>query len=282
MPRTRRATKSKKLSVSTAQNDEYTYETLPEDRKKRLHSMLEDMDKEIEDRLEAANTETHSICQSVRNAYRVAIFQLPKSQREMNLEELFQLNLKEKAEGLVSTRESLIISSQLAKVAENVTSTVKSKVSAVKKTAKKSNLKESIENNREPGPMTSTAFTNRKCGKVPESLQNISAILPASLETPKPISGTTNRHVLRLAKPNELGLSLNGSPILMALENITPSKETAINSILEASNAPKQDKENAEGTMGTIESAIVDTDMEAYLKVQSLRSKIDDMLKMKD
>jgi len=279
MPRTRRATKAKKSSVSTAQNDEYTYETLPEDRKKRLHSMLEDMDKEIEDRLEAANTETHSICQSVRNAYRVAIFQLPKSQREMNLEELFQLNLKEKAEGLVSTRESLIISSQLAKVAENVTSTVKSKVSAVKKTAKKSNLKESIENNREAGPMTSTAFTNRKCGKVPESLQNISAILPASLETPKAISGTINRHVLRLAKPNELGLSLNGSPILMALDNITPSKETAINSILEASNAPKPDKENAEGT---VESANVDTDMEAYLKVQSLRSKIDDMLKMKD
>jgi len=279
MPRTRRATKANKSSVSTAQNDEYTYETLPEDRKKRLHSMLEDMDKEIEDRLEAANTETHSICQSVRNAYRVAIFQLPKSQREMNLEELFQLNIKEKEEGLASTRESLIISTQLAKVAENVTSTVKSKVSAVKKTTKKSNLKESIENNREPGPMTSTAFTNRKCGKVPESLQNISAILPASLETPKAISGTINRHVLRLAKPNELGLSLNGSPILMALDNITPSKETAINSILEASNAPKPDKENAEGT---VESANVDTDMEAYLKVQSLRSKIDDMLKMKD
>merc|ERR1712126_390044 len=84
--------------------------------------------------------------------------------------------------------------------------------------------KESIENNREAGPMTSTAFTNRKCGKVPESLQNISAILPASLETPKAISGTINRHVLRLAKPNELGLSLNGSPILMALDSITPSK----------------------------------------------------------
>lgn len=282
MPRTRRTTKANKSNVSTAQNDEYTYETLPEDRKKRLHSMLEDMDKEIEDRLEAANTETHSICQSVRNAYRVAIFQLPKSQREMNLEELFQLNIKEKEEGLVSTRESLIISTQLAKVAENVTSTVKSKVSAVKKTTKKTKVKESIENNREPGPMTSTAFTNRKCGKVPESLQNISAILPASLETPKAISGTINRHMLRLAKPNELGLSLNGSPILMALDNITPSKESAINSILEATNAPKPEKENAEGTLGTIEGSIVDTDMEAYLKVQSVRSKIDDMLKMKD
>jgi len=282
MPRTRRATKANKSSVSTAQNDEYTYETLPEDRKKRLHSMLEDMDKEIEDRLEAANTETHSICQSVRNAYRVAIFQLPKSQREMNLEELFQLNIKEKEEGLASTRESLIISTQLAKVAENVTSTVKSKVSAVKKTTKKSNLKESIENNREPGPMTSTAFTNRKCGKVPESLQNISAILPASLETPKAISGTINRHMLRLAKPNELGLSLNGSPILMALDNITPSKEKEINTILEATNGPKVEKENVEGTPGTIEGSIVDTDMEAYLKVQSVRSRIDDMLKMKD
>lgn len=276
MPRTRRPNRNNESNVSSANCDEYTYDTLPEERKKQLQAKLEDLEKEVENRIEAANTEVQGIAQSIRNAYRVAIFQLPKNQREMNLEALVLQNKKDKKEGLIAPRESLIVSTQLAKVAENVTETVKDKVSAVKKTTKKKfNEKESIEKEGDLRPLTSTAFTNRKCGKIPDSLQNLSAIMPVNHDTPKPVNQSVKRLMPRVAKPNELALSLNGSPILMALDNITPKKQKAIDSILEITNRTNliDEKKENEST---------DADMEALVKLQSVRAKIDSMRNMND
>jgi len=276
MPRTRRPNRTNESNVSSANCDEYTYDTLPEERKKLLQAKLDDLEREVENRIEAANTEVQGIAQSIRNAYRVAIFQLPKNQREMNLEALVLQNKKDKKEGLIAPRESLIVSTQLAKVAENVTETVKDKVSAVKKTTKKKfNEKESIEKEGDLRPLTSTAFTNRKCGKIPDSLQNLSAIMPVNHETPKMINQSVKRLMPRIAKPNELAVSLNGSPILMALDNITPKKQKAIDSILEFTNRTNliDEKKEDEST---------DADMEALVKLQSVRAKIDSMRNMND
>jgi len=276
MPRTRRPNRTNESNVSSANCDEYTYDTLPEERKKLLQAKLDDLEREVENRIEAANTEVQGIAQSIRNAYRVAIFQLPKNQREMNLEALVLQNKKDKKEGLIAPRESLIVSTQLAKVAENVTETVKDKVSAVKKTTKKKfNEKESIEKEGDLRPLTSTAFTNRKCGKIPDSLQNLSAIMPVNHETPKVINQSVKRLMPRIAKPNELAVSLNGSPILMALDNITPKKQKAIDSILEFTNRTNliDEKKEDEST---------DADMEALVKLQSVRAKIDSMRNMND
>lgn len=299
MPRTRRTRKNAQPSTSASSaNDEYTYDTLPEERKKRLQSMIEDMDKETEERIATANTTLHSICQSIRNDYRVALYQLTKQQRDMSLEELVQRNIKDKEDGLVSSRESMILKTQLEEVAENVTSTVKSKVKATGRTSKKSKRNETMENVGKPGPMTSTAFSNRKCGKIPDAVQNLSAIMPVTSETPKAVNGSINRP-LRLAKPNEfgtelgmLGLSLNNSPILIALGNITPTRENAISSIIETTAVSKihgeatcsitettaRTKIDEESTVGTS----IDADMEAYKKVQSVRDQIEKMKMMKD
>jgi len=123
--------------------------------------------------------------------------------------------------------------------------------------------------------------------------------MPATSATPKAVNGSINRHTLRLAKPNEfgsklgeLGLSLNGSPIIIALNNITPSKENAINSIIETTTIQKIDGEAANSIMeaaakskideeNTIETSL-DADMEAYKKFQSVRNQIDKMKKMED
>lgn len=285
MVRTRVLRKNQSINktATTIKDEMYTYENLPEERKKSLQSMIEDFDKQVEDRIEDANTEMHSLCKSIRNSYKVAVYQLTRHQRDGNHEELVLKNLEDLEKGIASSRESEIFSTKLAKVAErveeNVASTVQSKVMSAKKShKKKGSTKYSVEKIGKYGPLTSTATSNRRCEKIPEGIANLSNIVPASAVTPRFTNASINRQMMRLAKPNEIGISLNGSPIIVA-DNITPSKEKMFDTI-KANFA--ETLSAATDERNTTDEPSLDEDMEALVKFQSLRNQMGSMAKMND
>ena len=116
----------------------YTLEQLPDEKKKRYHSLLEDFDKQVKAHIEEARAEMEKMMKQIQNAYRVEIFKLPKDQKNLIQEELVLKNMeeKQKKDGK-SIRESSIFQSNMAKVSESVDNLVTKEVAKVEKSAKK-------------------------------------------------------------------------------------------------------------------------------------------------
>ena len=116
----------------------YTLEQLPDEKKKRYHSLLEDFDKQVTAHIEEARAEMEKMMKQIQNAYRVEIFKLPKDQKNLIQEELVLKNMeeKQKKDGK-SIRESSIFQSNMAKVSESVDNLVTKEVAKVEKSAKK-------------------------------------------------------------------------------------------------------------------------------------------------
>jgi len=114
------------------------YEELPDDKKKRYQSLLEDFDKQVEAHIEEARAEMEKLCKQIQNAYRVEIFKLPKDQKNLILEDVVLKTIeakKQKTDNVV--RESSIFQANLAKAKESVENCVQKEVLRVEKSAKK-------------------------------------------------------------------------------------------------------------------------------------------------
>lgn len=274
--------KKEKEENETKKDEMYTIDTLPEERKKRYESLLEDFDKQVEDHIAEANTKMYSIATSIRNAYRVAVFQLQKEQRHLNQEEVVLKNIEDRSNGKVPPRESDIFPKELAKVAENIETTVNKEVTAFKKSTKTGETKSANgKGERKKAPLTSTAYSKRVCeNKVlrSDAFANISAVLPATT-TPLSKSAITNRQIMRYAKPNELGMSLHGSPMLVPpYDHISPSKEATLSAAVCHSETNVASQDNQE----SVQEITVDADLDVQAKFQSLWQQIDSMRKMQD
>ena len=64
-------------------DDVYTLEQLPDEKKKRYHSLLEDLDKQVEAHIEEARAEMEKMMKQIQTAYKVEIFKLPKHQKNL-------------------------------------------------------------------------------------------------------------------------------------------------------------------------------------------------------
>ena len=116
----------------------YTLEQLPDEKKKRYHSLLEDFDKQVEAHIEEARAEMERMMKSIKTAYQIEMFKLPKEQRELNQEATVLKNIEAKQKKNENTvRESSIFQSNLDKVSENIDNLVTNQVAKVEKSAKK-------------------------------------------------------------------------------------------------------------------------------------------------
>ena len=120
-------------------DDVYTLEQLPDEKKKRYHSLLEDFDKQVEAHIEEARAEMEKMMKQIQNVYRVEIFKLPKDHKTLIQEEVALKNLEEKQKKTdnQNVRESSIFQSNLAKVSESVDNLVTNQVAKIEKSAKK-------------------------------------------------------------------------------------------------------------------------------------------------
>ena len=119
-------------------DDVYTLEQLPDEKKKRYHSLLEDLDKQVEAHIEEARAEMEKMMKQIQNAYRVEIFKLPKDHKNLLQEEVALKNIEEKEKKTGNPiRESSIFQSNLAKVSESVDNLVTNQVAKIEKSAKK-------------------------------------------------------------------------------------------------------------------------------------------------
>jgi len=122
--------------------DVLTLEELPDDKKKRYQSLLDDFDKQVEAHIEEARAEMEKMCKQIQNAYRVEIFKLPKDQKNMLQEDVVLKTIEEKKKKTENAvRQSEIFKANVAKecknVAESVEKLVQKEVLKVEKSAKK-------------------------------------------------------------------------------------------------------------------------------------------------
>ena len=162
-----------RCKTRTAKKDDnvYTLEQLPDEKKKRYHSMLEDFDKQVESHIEEARSNMEDIMKQIRNSYKVEIFKLLKGQKDLNQEELVLKNIEEKKKKHENVRESSIFQSNLEKVSENVGNLVINQIAKVEKSAKKrarggastiKKVKKKQSFNEPPPPSTGLRRSTRK------------------------------------------------------------------------------------------------------------------------
>lgn len=254
MPRTKLR---RSLPKKTQNNDTLNLEELPEEQRKRYYSIIEDLDRQVNAHIADANTKMKADMEAIRNDYKIATYQLPKPQRQWNLEETV-INWDKNQGILKSIRDS--VSSKLDQVAEDVSSAVTKQVDKAKylpkrgrptsqkaKSSKQSAKRRSSScplptslrksrRNRIPSdgsdksvtpvtgfkvPLTSTARSSRTLGiNTPCATPNLSRIQPI---TPKFAPMTPS--LARLAKENELSVSLDGSPIYNPYTNKISQKK---------------------------------------------------------
>jgi len=115
-------------SKKEANENTYTLEEMPDERKKQYESLLEDFDKQVEAHIEEVIANMLKLQTSIRSDYKVETFKLSKQQRDLLQEDLVLKNIQAKKAN-VPVRESSIFTKQmLAEVAENVESSVTNQV----------------------------------------------------------------------------------------------------------------------------------------------------------
>ena len=78
-----------KKNVSTAKNVYEKAEDLPEGRKKIYDSILEDLDKQVEARIEQINSAIGALQKQIKSQFKVALLQQSRANRQLKVEDFY-------------------------------------------------------------------------------------------------------------------------------------------------------------------------------------------------
>jgi len=248
-----------KKNDSTAKNVYEKAEDLPEGRKKIYDSILEDLDKQVEARIEQINSAIGALQKQIKSQFKVALLQQSRATRQLKVEDFYYKDSEVVAED--GKTDLTVECAKLAvSISNNVSKEVKTTVKGATSTKKRRTKKSSILASHGAGPpMTgvrrstrkrlepswlsetplasstltsaalggfgfSTAKTTRAKGRLPSAAAQTPMIAPKfDMATP------LNRTVSRTAKADEKFLmSMQGSPVYVGARSKSVKNENLI------------------------------------------------------
>jgi len=249
-----------KKNDSTAKNVYEKAEDLPEGRKKIYDSILEDLDKQVEARIEQINSAIGALQKQIKSQFKVALLQQSRATRQLKVEDFYYKDSEVVAED--GKTDLTVECAKLAvSISNNVSKEVKTTVKGATSTKKRRTKKSSILASHGAGPpMTgvrrstrkrlepswlsetplasstltsaalggfsafSTAKTTRAKGRMPSAAAQTPMIAPKfDMATP------LNRTVSRTAKADEKFLmSMQGSPVYVGARSKSVKNENLI------------------------------------------------------
>jgi len=230
----------------------------PEDQQLRdqCNLLLKDFDKQCENTVKEAWREVDTVSKSINTLYKLELLKMPQEVKDMKWDDYYQqsmdkgenpLALSEAVEGLINDSICASVDSQVSQLRSAMKSTKKK--TATKKKAENqpasavraSSRKKAMSDNQGTGINTATRSSSRSRTRgIDES--NSAMATPANtrmppnmgktpLITPKFDTSSLSRTVSRVAKANEVLVSLSGSPVVMPAQTkkskAAPAEEVA-------------------------------------------------------
>jgi len=207
-PKKRRTTRAKPKMVTLTPEEQ--------ERRVQVDLFLEDFDKHVEMTIKEAWRDVETISASINTLYKLELLKLPQEVKDMKWDDFYKQSL-DKGENPLALSEA-ISSCMDSSLCASVDTQVSNLKAAMKSTAKKRGRKKSSSENQPPSATRSSSRTRA-------SIKNSELTTPANkrappnmgktpLITPKFDTQSLSRTVARVAKKNEVLVSLSGSPVV--------------------------------------------------------------------
>jgi len=222
-----RTTKSKPKLVSLSAEDQQLRD--------QCDLLLKDFDKQCENTVKEAWREVDIVSKSINTLYKLELLKMPQEVKDMKWDDYYQQSLDkgENPTALSEAIEGLINDS----ICANVDNQLRSAIKSTKKTSKKkannqtasavraSSRKRATFDNEGAGTNTATRSSSRSRTRGSNDESSSTMATPANTRkppnmktpmiTPKFDTSSISRTVSRVAKANEVTVSLSGSPVVM-------------------------------------------------------------------
>jgi len=227
-PKKRRTTRAKPKMVTLTPEEQ--------ERRVQVDLFLEDFDKHVEMTIKEAWRDVETISASINTLYKLELLKLPQEVKDMKWDDFYKQSL-DKGENPLALSEA-ISSCMDSSLCASVDTQVSNLKAAMKSTAKKRGRKKSNSENQPPSATRSSSRTRapvksenqppsatRSSSRTRAPIKNSELTTPANkrappnmgktpLITPKFDTQSLSRTVARVAKKNEVLVSLSGSPVV--------------------------------------------------------------------
>eukprot|EP00092_Neocalanus_flemingeri_P039308 GFUD01042794.1.p1 GENE.GFUD01042794.1~~GFUD01042794.1.p1 ORF type:complete len:311 (+),score=90.22 GFUD01042794.1:101-1033(+) len=282
-------------------------ELTPEEQQSRdqCDLLLKDFDKHCEVTVNEARREVETVAASINTLYKLELLKIPQDVKNMKWDDYYQ-------QALAKGQNPLALSDAISNCLEDsICATVDTQVSqlksAIKTTAKKRGRKKVSTENQQPATVTRTSSRSRATSRVLSDSSNLetpansrstrgtakntsSMATPANnrpppnmgktpMITPKFDTSTLARTVSRVARSNEVLVSLSGSPVV---PNLNPKSKAARAQESQAALIPLGGGETLNIPLGgTQEMDTAHLDDDQLARLEELQKSLTNMLKMR-
>jgi len=288
----------KRKGRTTRAKPKIIVELSPEDQRKRdqVDLLLKDFEKQCELTIKEMWREKETIAASINTMYKLELMKLPQEVKDMKWDDYY-------SQAIAAGENPLALSEAITDVLEDsICGKAEAKVSEMKTTIETTTKKRGRKKMTEKEPATATRSSSRNRTALMDSTniessakrprraaKNAGMTTPANsglrpnvgktpLITPKFDTSNLSRTVSRVARPNEVLVSLSGSPVVPTLAKAKKVPKSQENNAL----IPLGGGETLNVPMGvTLESGVAHLDDEQIERLEELQRSLAKMLKMK-